>query len=326
MDVLERDAGDSAVLEELVDAEPSAKQRDRYREALFAIQAEQTEEIVRMLRRSRGFVQRWDYAYREGGIQMLLPGKSKGRPVLLPCEKQAEFLARIDAGPTQADGVCAFTCHDARRILEEELGPSTPTMARGVSCTGWGTRRCVHSHATRTNTPRPSRGSSRAPPFVQSMKGACPDKTVQVWFQDEARFGQQGTTTRKRARKGSRPWAIKHAKYKWLYLYDAVCPETGNSAAMISPWVNMDATNMHLKWISDSVGPEDHSVLVLDRAGWHVSKELAVPPNITLRYLPPYSPELNPRGEQVGLHAEPLPVQPGSGRPRPLGRRGHRRL
>jgi len=126
------------------------------------------------------------------------------------------------------------------------------------------------------------------------MKGACPDKTVQVWFQDEARFGQQGSTTRKRARKGSRPWTIKHAKYKWLYLHDAVCPETGNSAAMTSPWVNMDATNVHLKWISDSVGPEDHSVLVLDRAGWHVSKELAVPPNITLRYLPPFSPELNP--------------------------------
>ena len=118
----DRDAGDSAVLEELVDAEPSAKQRDRYREALLAIQAEQTEEIVRMLRRSRGFVQRWAYAYRDGGIQMLLPGKSKGRPVLLPREKQAEFLARIDAGPTQADGVCAFTCHDARRILEEEFG------------------------------------------------------------------------------------------------------------------------------------------------------------------------------------------------------------
>jgi hypothetical protein len=126
------------------------------------------------------------------------------------------------------------------------------------------------------------------------VKRAHPDKQVQVWFQDEARFGQQGTTARMWARKGSRPWAVKQCKYKWLYLYDAVCPETGNSAAMIAPWVNTDAMNLHLKWIGEAVGPDVHIVLVLDRAGWHVSGQLTVPPNITLHHLPPYSPELNP--------------------------------
>ncbi|MCC7406884.1 MAG: transposase [Phycisphaeraceae bacterium] len=35
-------------------------------------------------------------------------------------------------------------------------------------------------------------------------------------------------------------------------------------------------------------------VLVLDRAGWHVAKALAVPDNLTLLHLPPYSPEHNP--------------------------------
>ena len=34
-------------------------------------------------------------------------------------------------------------------------------------------------------------------------------------------------------------------------------------------------------------------VLVLDRAGWHRAKALQVPTNITLLFLPPYSPELN---------------------------------
>jgi hypothetical protein len=33
---------------------------------------------------------------------------------------------------------------------------------------------------------------------------------------------------------------------------------------------------------------------ILNRAGWHVSKGLRVPANITLQHLPPYSPELNP--------------------------------
>lgn len=121
MDVRERERGDAARLEALIDTERNAKQRDRYRVALLAIQGEETQEVMRMLRRSRGFVQRWAYAYRDEGIDALLPEKPKGRPVLLPREKEQEFLARIDAGPTEADGVCAFTCHDARRILEEEF-------------------------------------------------------------------------------------------------------------------------------------------------------------------------------------------------------------
>jgi transposase len=35
-------------------------------------------------------------------------------------------------------------------------------------------------------------------------------------------------------------------------------------------------------------------MLVLDQAGWHISKALPVPPNITLVPLPAKSPELNP--------------------------------
>ena len=37
-----------------------------------------------------------------------------------------------------------------------------------------------------------------------------------------------------------------------------------------------------------------HAALVLDQAGWHAARALAVPANITLVPLPPYSPELNP--------------------------------
>ena len=51
--------------------------------------------------------------------------------------------------------------------------------------------------------------------------------------------------------------------------------------------------NLHLEDLSRSVSAEVQVVLVLDNAGWHVSKGLRVPPNITLVPLPPYSPELN---------------------------------
>ena len=43
-----------------------------------------------------------------------------------------------------------------------------------------------------------------------------------------------------------------------------------------------------------------HAVMPLDWAGWHGSKKLTVPNNVTLAPLPPYSPELNP-AERVWL-------------------------
>ena len=48
---------------------------------------------------------------------------------------------------------------------------------------------------------------------------------AEVWFQDEARVGQQGTLTYVWAEKGSRPRALKDLRYEWAYLFGAVCAE-----------------------------------------------------------------------------------------------------
>jgi hypothetical protein len=126
------------------------------------------------------------------------------------------------------------------------------------------------------------------------VKTRRPDKNVRVFFMDEARFGQQGTLTRKWAPTGSRPTAVKQTKYEWLYLYGAVDPATGDSSALLARHVNTETMDAFLGVLSSEVGAGDHVVLVMDGAGWHVSKTLKVPVNITLLILPPYSPELNP--------------------------------
>ena len=51
---------------------------------------------------------------------------------------------------------------------------------------------------------------------------------------------------------------------------------------------------LHLAEISAAVAPGAHAVLLLDQAGWHGSRALVVPANITLMPLPPKCPELNP--------------------------------
>ena len=120
-------------------------------------------------------------------------------------------------------------------------------------------------------------------------------KPVEVWWQDEARIGQQGTPTRVWAERGSRPAAPKDCRYSWAYLFGAVCPARGVGAGLVLPHANARAMNLHLAEISGQVAPGAHAVLVLDGAGWHqTGGELRVPANITLLHLPPYAPELNP--------------------------------
>jgi hypothetical protein len=117
---------------------------------------------------------------------------------------------------------------------------------------------------------------------------------ARVFFMDEARFGQQGTTTRVWAPRGTRPTAVKQTRYEWVYLYAAVEPSTGVSVALQAPLVNTQTMNVYLKMLSDELGPKDHAILIMDGAGWHKSRGLTVPENITILILPPYSPELNP--------------------------------
>ncbi len=77
-----------------------------------------------------------------------------------------------------------------------------------------------------------------------------------------------------------------------MYLFGAVNPITGESSALLAPTVNTEYMNHHLRFLSERAGADVQVILVLDRAGWHVAKALEVPTNITLLYLPPYSPEL----------------------------------
>lgn len=118
-----RREGDLERLDALIAGEKDARQRDRLRAARLALGGEEAPAIAAKLGRSRRFVQGWAYAYRDGGVEAIEPGKSSGRPTKLPREKEQAFRARMLGGATEADGgVCSLRGVDALRILEAEFG------------------------------------------------------------------------------------------------------------------------------------------------------------------------------------------------------------
>ncbi len=97
---------------------------------------------------------------------------------------------------------------------------------------------------------------------------AC-SKPIELWWQDEARVGQQGTLPRLWAERGSHPPAPRDCRYAWAYLFGAVCPVRGIGAALVLPYTNIEAMNLHLTEISRHVARGAHAVITLDGAGWH---------------------------------------------------------
>jgi len=120
------------------------------------------------------------------------------------------------------------------------------------------------------------------------------DTPIEIWFQDEARIGQKNGQTRIWARKGTRPRLPADQRYKSAYLFGAICPKRGAGAALMLPFVNTKAMQMHLDQISKHIVRKAHGVVLMDRAGWHTTSKLKVPKNLTIILLPSRSPELNP--------------------------------
>lgn len=74
----------------------------------------------------------------------------------------------------------------------------------------------------------------------------------------------------------------------------AVCPASGQSVGLLAPYLDTAIVNRFLAQFAQELAPGVHAVMIWDQAGFHKSKALKVPPNVTLIELPPYSPELNP--------------------------------
>lgn len=102
--------------------------------------------------------------------------------------------------------------------------------------------------------------------------------------------------------------AAVHPRYQWTYLYGFVRPSSGQTWWLLLPTVRADLFSLALAQFAHAVGAgQGKQVLVLlDRAGWHLSDQVQLPEGIHLVWLPPYSPELQPAERLWPLADEPL--------------------
>ena len=275
--------------------ETNAQLAKRLRIVILAIRGYTAPAVAMSLGLSRRIVQRWVYRYNEEGISGLQDRRGKQRGSPLTPEQEEYVRQRLDTGPTPEDKVCSLRGADMQRLLQQEFG-----VLRCLSAIYGLLHRMGYSYLR----PRPkhhkanleAQATFRAelPQRLAEIQAVHPDKRLRVFFQDESRFGQQGTTTNVWAKRGSRPSVVRQTEYEYLWVLGMVCPETGQAEGLLSPRLNTDVINVFLREFSATLSAEEHAVMVWDGAGFHTSKRLCMPENVTPLQLPAYSPELNP--------------------------------
>jgi transposase len=238
----------------------------------------------------------WVIRFNEQGPEGLINIPSPGVPPKLG-KKHRAFLHRlVEDGPIPAvHGVVRWRACDLIMQLHEEFGISVSddTIYRALKDLGF-------SHLSarpKAYKQDPGRHGSVQKNFALRVAEVraklTPGTPVEVWFQDEMRVGQKNKLTYRWARTGSRPRAAHDQRTQSTYVFGAVCPERGTGAALVLPFCNTEAMQLHLDEIATRVTAGAHAILILDQAGWHGAKDLNIPSNLSLLPLPPRAPELN---------------------------------
>src|SRR3954470_13202916 len=240
----------------------------RFQAVLLAAQGRSAAGIASALGCGVRSVQNWVARYNAGGPEALHERPHPGRPPRLAGPELARFRERLEAGPTAEDGICTFYGPDLRRILEREFGVLLGLQA---------VYDLLHRHGFSSLMPRPQHKDADEElqaifkevilDQIQAITEAHPDEDVQVWFEDEARFGQQGTLARVWARRGSRPRGVRQTQYGYLDVLTAICVGTGAASGLIAPTLNVGVVNLFLEQFSRELPAGAHAVLVWDGGG-----------------------------------------------------------
>ena len=225
------------------------------------------------------------------------PSRSSPAPDAAPPGRGggAGFRDHLEAGPTPEDGVCTFRCQDCttswRRIRRELLRQAIYDLLHRLD------------YSSLMPRPQHEQANPEVQEFFEEMvrssrstpSPAAPSEEgiVDTYFQDEARFGQEGDDHTGLGAAGFRPRAVRQTGFSSLYVLAAVCRATGAMSAVIMPTLNTEGVNL-FGAVPRELPAGVHAVLIWDGAGFHTGEDVVVPSNVSLIRLPPYSPELNP--------------------------------
>jgi transposase len=242
-------------------------------------------------------VRDWVVRFNARGPDGLIDGKAPGNTCKLIKSQRQALATIVESGPTPAiHGVVRWRLKDLTLWVWEEFRISISETTLSRELRGLGYRKLSARPRHYAQNPEALEAFKKnLPATLEAIRAGLPNGTpIELWWQDEARVGQKNKIARRWARRGTRPRAPHDQRTSSVYIFGAICPQEGKGAALVLPRCDTQAMSLHLAEVAQAVAPGAHGVLLMDRAGWHRTKDLVVPDNLTLVLLPARAPELNP--------------------------------
>jgi transposase len=143
---------------------------------------------------------------------------------------------------------------------------------------------------------RPKKPLKKLPHLLKTFRNSLNKNkydSINIYFQDESRFGLMTKQKRVLVSKGIKPIGKFQHSYRWLWLWGCFSPITGNSFYWETSHVGSDIFEGFLDDFSRE-NPREFKLLIIDNAGFHACQNITIPENIRLIRIPAYTPELNP--------------------------------
>lgn len=246
------------------------------------------EQAGQLFHRSDRMVQLWIHRFNARGIDGLIYRPGGGAPRSVSLEAVREVVEPLLEDPSRAEKTywTGKTLHGyLKQELQKDFGYST--------CL----RYFKELNLTRS-VPRSwpeGQDEQQRQTFIKELRELAADPKVQLWFGDECGVEGDPRPRPRWVKRGSRPKVGYTGAHLRSSVIGAVAPETGELVSLIFNHCDTEVFQIFLDHLAQVIpkDPGKRQILILDNASWHKTRRLHWH-HIEVKYLPPYSPDLNP--------------------------------
>jgi len=231
-------------------------------------------------------LRKWINRFNESGVDGLIVKKRPGRMAIINGQQAVDIANLIDQ-PQQAERTF-WTAKAFHGYISEayQIQCSYKTVVRFFHKQGY---------ALKTPQPWPDKQDERLrDAFLQGLKQLLEQPEVDVWFADESGFEGDPRPRKRWDKKGRKTRITKNGGHLRMNVIGMVCPRTGQFFAIEASHSDSATFQAFLDEADKTVTfQRTTNVLIMDNASWHRRKSTNWY-SWSPKYLPPYSPDLNP--------------------------------